>query len=120
MSTVISGQHGEDAARGYLLELGWKIVERNWRCSAGEIDIIAVDPTGPVPTMVVVEVKFRTGNGYGRPLEAITFTKRRHLRSSCALWLAGHDWAGPVRLDGLGIVKRRGSAPQFQHVRAIS
>ena len=61
------GRHGEDLAVGYLETLGMLIVERNWRCSDGEIDVVALD--GDV--LVIAEVKTRRSLDYGHPFEAV-------------------------------------------------
>jgi putative endonuclease len=113
---------GEQAAAEYLLKNGWRILDRNWRCRAGELDIIAAEPcsSGP-PTVVAVEVKTRAGLGYGSPLEAITRAKTLRLRRLAAIWRRAHpDIHGPQRLDAIAIVKLRGYQPQLTHVRGIS
>lgn len=71
-----TGSKGEEAAAGYLKGLGYEILERNFRCRAGEIDIIANDNG----TIVFVEVKTRRTLDYGLPCEAVTATKREHIR----------------------------------------
>ena len=120
MSTLVTGQYGEDLAAEYLRGLGWTIVDRNWRCGSGELDIVAYEPVERTHTTVFVEVKYRTGRGFGDPLEAITATKRRHLRASCAQWLAEHGPTGVVRIDAIGIVGMRGSAPVLRHLRGLA
>jgi len=109
------GARGEDIAVAHLEGLGWQVVDRNWRCRTGEIDVIAVDPVG---TTVFCEVKTRSGYGFGDPLEAITWEKQRRLRQLAATWLQDHT-AKKVRVDGIGIVLRRGHAPRITHVRGI-
>src|SRR6476660_711622 len=59
----VLGRSGEQAAAEYLESCGLRILDRNWRCAAGEIDIVAVDRQA----LVVVEVKARTGMRYGGP-----------------------------------------------------
>ena len=59
---------GEVAAVQYLVKQGWTIVARNWRCSLGELDIVARTP-GPDPVLVFCEVKCRSGLGFGDPLD---------------------------------------------------
>lgn len=113
------GVKGEDIAVSYLLEQGWTIRERNWRCRYGEIDVIAVDSTG---ALVFVEVKTRAGTGFGAPLEAITREKLSRLRQLAAQWLHEHPQhrTGVVRVDAIGIVRRRGWAPEITHVRGVA
>lgn len=114
------GVKGEDIAVAHLLEQGWRVVARNWRCPEGEVDVVAVDEAG---VLVFCEVKCRAGRGYGDPLEAITRAKLARLRRLAAHWLR-HErqgWTGAsVRIDAIGIVKRRGWAPEVTHVRGIA
>ncbi|MFC2641291.1 MAG: YraN family protein [Propionibacterium acidifaciens] len=120
--TAASGRRGEALAAEHLERLGWRVLDRNWRCSAGEIDLVAHDPLEDA--LVFVEVKYRTGTGYGAPLEAITYAKRMHLRAVAAVWLREHGMSLPVgtrvRIDGLGIVKLPGRRAEFTHVRGLS
>lgn len=108
------GQQGEDIAVAMLTGLGWEIMARNWRCTAGEIDVIARDPDG---TVVFCEVKTRSGLGYGAPLEAITHRKRQKLRQLTAAWLADHPYQR-IRIDAIGILLG-GAEPVVTHVRGI-
>ena len=120
--TAASGRRGEALAAEHLERLGWRVLDRNWRCSAGEIDLVVHDPLEDA--LVFVEVKYRTGTGYGAPLEAITYAKRMHLRAVAAVWLREHGMSLPVgtrvRIDGLGIVKLPGRRAEFTHVRGLS
>jgi putative endonuclease len=73
------GRAGESFAVGWLQDRGFTVLERNWRCARGELDIVAVDTgTGEV---VAVEVKTRTGTGYGYPAEAVDRAKLRRLHA---------------------------------------
>lgn len=67
------GERGEEAAAAYLERSGMTIVERNWRCSAGEVDIVALDDD----TVVLCEVKTRRTAAKGSPEEAVTSAKQR-------------------------------------------
>jgi putative endonuclease len=67
------GERGEDAAAAYLERIGVQVVQRNWRCSRGEVDIVGIDGQ----TVVLCEVKTRTTRAKGSPEESITATKRR-------------------------------------------
>lgn len=115
------GAWGEQVACNYLDTLGWKVVDRNWRCDAGELDVVAYDP--PSQTMVFVEVKTRAGQGYGMPLEAITWAKQQKLRDLAWRWLRahpGHPYAARVRIDGVGVLKRGEQQPDVQHARGVA
>ena len=61
------GRYGEKVAAAYLVEQGWQVLDRNWRGAAGELDIVALHGD----ELVVVEVKTRTGDGFGHPAEAV-------------------------------------------------
>ena len=113
------GRWGEDYAASYLTSLGWTILDRNWRCRAGEIDIVAHEP-GPPPRLVIVEVKTKSGSRFGDPLEAITTAKMQRLGQLGAWWQARHqEICGNMRLDAIGIVKQHGYAPVLRHVRGV-
>ncbi|QFG25480.1 YraN family protein [Actinomadura sp. WMMB 499] len=109
------GRRGENAAAGYLAGMGWRILDRNWRCSEGEIDIVAHDGRGPV----VCEVKTRRSAAYGDPLEAITGAKAVRLRRLAWRWAAEHGVpAAPVRVDVLGLVAV-GDGFSIDHLREV-
>jgi len=121
------GRWGEDLAASYLTGLGWTILDRNWHCRAGEIDIVAADP-GPAVAdgaggsrLVVVEVKTKSGPGYGDPLEAITVAKTRRLGRLAQWWQHCHPGVpGNLRLDAVGVTKIAGQAPLLRHVRGLT
>ena len=71
------GVRGEDLACAELERQGMRVLERNWRCRLGEIDIVAAETGEEAVTLVFCEVKCRAGLGFGHPLEAITFAKMR-------------------------------------------
>ena len=81
------GRYGEDLAARYLTAEGFVILERNWRCELGEIDIVARDGDA----LVVCEVKTRRGLNYGSPLESITYRKLTTLRKLAGRWLQTHQ-----------------------------
>ncbi|MFC7626055.1 YraN family protein [Microlunatus sp. GCM10028923] len=114
------GHRGEDLAAAALEAAGLQILQRNWRCRTGEIDIVASEGAGAARTIVFCEVKCRSGLGFGDPLEAITYEKLRRLRKLSAEWLAAHD-APPtgIRLDAVGVLLRPDDAPLVRHVRGI-
>ena len=74
------GRIGEEHAVEHLTGLGWQVLDRNWRCNEGELDIIAHDPHAGA--LVFIEVKCRSGLGFGDPLEAVTWRKRKNYDSS--------------------------------------
>ena len=114
------GRLGEDLAVAHLMALGWTVLDRNWRCRIGEIDLVARDP-GPPMRLVVVEVKTKAGPWFGDPLEAVTVAKIRRLGQLALWWQAQHrDETGSLRLDAIGVSKEPGQAPVLRHVKGIS
>ncbi|MDX6286882.1 MAG: putative endonuclease [Frankiales bacterium] len=111
------GRYGENIAAAHLEAAGLEVVQRNWRCREGEIDIVARDGT----TVVVCEVKTRAGLGFGSPLEAVTAPKLRRLRRLAAVWMTDNTptWARAVRIDVVGIVYPPGGEPVIDHVRDV-
>lgn len=111
-------QFGEDRAASHVEALGWRVLERNWRCRSGEIDMVAYEPEAD--TVVFVEVKCRSGYAFGHPLEAITEAKAVRLYGLAVEWLRAHDvHAADVRVDAIGIVARDGQSVELTHVRGI-
>lgn len=78
------GRNGEDRALGWYLEHGYQLIERNWRCSAGEIDLILADGAD----VVFAEVKTRASTRYGTPFEAVDSRKQRRIRRLAVIWLS--------------------------------
>jgi putative endonuclease len=114
-TTLTLGAHGERIAVAYLTRAGLRVLDRNWRCREGELDIVARD-TGAI---VFCEVKTRRGTGYGLPVEAVTAAKQRRLRILAQRWLAAHDEHAPeVRFDVVGVLVRRGGPAVVTHLRA--
>lgn len=73
------GKQGEEFATEYLFNNGYSIIERNFSCKCGEIDIIAIDHNNKEDEFVFVEVKSRVDNRCGNPSEAVNFYKARHI-----------------------------------------
>ncbi|MCL2736131.1 MAG: YraN family protein [Propionibacteriaceae bacterium] len=115
------GQAGEDLAADYLEDLGWRIVERNWRYARiGEIDIIAVEPSYGRGTLVFCEVKVKSGTGFGEPLEAITRSKLQRLHRLACIWMATHETGySRVRIDAIGILSPPGATSTLTHAKAV-
>lgn len=90
------GARGEHRAATYLQERGYEILERNWRCPAGEVDIVAREPGGAV---VHVEVKARTNNRFGHAVGAISATKLARMRKVAGAWRGARGHGPAVRLD---------------------
>lgn len=95
MSTKQDGDWGEALVEKYLSERGCRIVEREWRCRFGEIDLIAWDGD----TLCFVEVKTRTNTQMGLPREYVTAGKQARLRKTALFYLSSHDLDCPARFD---------------------
>lgn len=108
------GRYGEDLAVELLERSGWVILERNWRCDLGELDIIAQDG----PALVVCEVKTRRSTRFGTPLEAVSESKIRRMRRLVIRWMQECGLhATVIRFDVIGIVQPHVGAPIIDHVR---
>jgi putative endonuclease len=110
------GRYGEALAARHLTDLGMVVLERNWRCASGEIDLVLRD--GDV--LVVCEVKTRSSTAFGAPLETVTPAKAERLQRLAALWLEerGIRPAG-VRVDLVGVLLQRRGAPQVEHAVGV-
>ncbi|MGH3508875.1 MAG: YraN family protein [Nocardioidaceae bacterium] len=110
------GDYGERVAARHLVSRGMVLVERNWRCDQGELDLVLLDDT----VLVVCEVKTRTSSAYGSPLEGVTERKAARLRRLAARWLVAHPHAPrEVRIDLVGVLVPRQGAPTVDHVRGV-
>jgi putative endonuclease len=110
------GRDGERVAAEYLEHAGLRVLDRNWRCADGEIDIVAAERQ----VMVVCEVKTRSGTQFGTPLEAITRNKRARLRRLAARWLVAHGVLfDEVRIDVVGLIRNPAGQYEIEHVRGV-
>lgn len=110
------GRHGEEVVARALADQGWEVLDRNWRCPLGEIDIVARDGADAV----AVEVKTRRSASFGSPLEAVTWVKLARLRRLAAAWLAAQDRTfDGVRIDVVGVTLPRAGAAILTHVRGV-
>ena len=99
MSTKQDGDWGEALVEKYLSERGCRIVEREWRCRFGEIDIIAADRH----YVVFVEVKLRASDRFVRAGAYVTAAKQARIRTAASLWLAEHETQLQPRFDVIEI-----------------
>ncbi|MFD9423128.1 MULTISPECIES: YraN family protein [unclassified Streptomyces] len=112
------GRYGEDLAARLLADAGMAVLERNWRCRAGEIDIVARDGDA----LVICEVKTRRSGVFEHPMAAVTPAKADRLRRLAEIWLDGHGGPpdGGVRIDLVGVLVPRRGAAVTEHVRGVS
>ena len=112
----VLGRQGEQLAAEYLQRAGYRILDRNWRCADGEIDIVAAERR----TLVICEVKTRSGTRYGTPLEAITRQKRNRLRRLAVRWVIAHGLLfDEVRVDVIGVLRDAAGELALEHVRGV-
>ena len=110
------GAYGEALAARHLVDQGMTLLDRNWRCDLGEIDLVLRD--GQV--LVICEVKARSSLAFGSPLEAVTEKKAARLRRLAARWLSDHTIRpAEVRIDLVGVLVPRGGPPEIDHVRGV-
>lgn len=111
-----TGRLGESAAADYLANLGYRVIERNWRCRIGEIDLIAEDGG----TLVFVEVRSRTNpTRFGTAIEAVTSLKQRQVREVAAYFLAQRKTASSpsMRCDVVAVTFRHdGTIAELKHI----
>jgi putative endonuclease len=112
------GAMGEQLAVDHLKSLGLRVLDRNWRCRYGELDVIAVDDAMRI--VVFVEVKTRTSDQFGGLAQAVTPAKVRRLRRLAGLWLAAQDgsWAA-LRIDVIGVRIGRRRSPEITHLQGV-
>ena len=88
------GRWGEDRVVRWYRRHGFEVLDRNWRCRQGELDVIA--RRGSV--VAVCEVKTRSSNAFGTPAEAVNWQKQRRIRRLAAQWLSEQERRGTVQL----------------------
>lgn len=114
---IALGRWGEQKAAEHLVEQGMEIVDRNWRCPLGELDIVAYDGR----TLVMVEVKTRTSEAFGSPAEAVTPRKAARLRQLASQWLREHgDRPLEVRIDVVGVLVPARGPWRLDHLKGVA
>ena len=111
------GRTGEELAAQYLAAAGYDVIERNWRCPQGEIDLVARDGT----TLVIAEVKTRSSLDYGHPFEAVSAAKLSRLYLLAAAWMREHS-AGQRnwRVDAVSVLlPGTDQPPVIEHLKGI-
>ena len=135
------GRRGEDLAAQFLADAGYTVIDRNWRCARGEIDLVALDGNDTV----FVEVKTRSSTAFGHPFEAITTQKLARLRRLATAWCEAHPRgsagnrdgaassdgprsavtrtgairAGAIRIDAISVIAAPGTSPIIEHLRRV-
>lgn len=112
------GRAGEDRAARYFEELGFAVLARNWRCRAGELDLVVAD----ADAVVVVEVKTRRSDDFGHPLEAIDARKRARLWRLAMAWAGAHRdqmQGRRLRIDAIGLTGADPAAARLEHLADV-
>lgn len=110
------GARGEQAAADWYVDAGYRILDRNWRVREGELDLVLLAPDASV---VFCEVKTRSSDRFGAPVEAVTSTKQRRIRTLAAQWLAAHPGVGTgVRFDVASVLVVGDGAVEIDVVQA--
>ena len=115
------GRRGERLARKMLQRKGLKILARNYRCPAGEVDLIAFDPSTRrdllAETVVFVEVKTRSSNRYTDPSSAVDRDKQRRIEKVAGYYLSHHPAEDlNLRYDVVSVVAPDGQKPRIEHI----
>jgi putative endonuclease len=110
------GDAGERAVARWYVAAGYDVLDRNWRCREGELDVVA----GRDGLVVFCEVKTRRGTGFGLPAEAVTVAKQRRLRGLALRWLDAHPKARgrSLRFDVASVLAERGREPVIDVIEA--
>jgi putative endonuclease len=110
------GRHGEALAVAHLQAQGMQVLEQNWRCPLGEIDVVALDGD----CLVVCEVKTRRSLAVGSPVEGVTPVKLSRLRRLTSAWLAAQDQSfEEIRIDVVGVLRPRRGPASIEHLKAV-
>jgi putative endonuclease len=97
-------------------DAGWQVLDRNWRCQDGELDLVALDGT----ELVAIEVKTRRSTRFGQPAEAVTPRKLARVRRLTAQWLTAHDvHPESVRIDVMAVLVTGHGAAQVDHLVGV-
>ena len=110
------GRRGEQIAERFLRDAGLAILDRNWRCPIGELDLVARDGD----ETVFVEVKTRSGEAYGHPFEAITPTKLARLRRLAFAWCDAQGMRRRrIRVDAVAVLAPKGGVVVVEHLVGV-
>lgn len=112
----VLGRQGEQLAAEYLRQAGFRILDRNYRCAHGELDIVAAERR----ILVACEVKTRSGLRYGTPVEAVTSQKLARLRRLAVHWVLAHGVIfDELRVDVVGVLRSSSGEFEIEHIRGV-
>lgn len=109
-----SGLAAEAVAARFLEARGWEILARNHHCRGGEVDLVA----GKGRTVAFVEVRSRSSDAYGHPVESVTWAKRRRIVRAAVHWARGARVleSHVLRFDVIGILFEEDGAPDIRYI----
>lgn len=107
-----TGRHGERLAKEFLAQKGYAILEQNWRYKRDEVDIIA----GKNGLIIFLEVKTRTGIGFGHPEEFVTIAKEKNLERASAAYIEEKNHQGEIRFDIISITFDKQGRHEIYHI----
>jgi putative endonuclease len=110
------GRWGEEHAIRYLEARGCRVMATNWRCTAGEVDVVVLDGE----CLAFVEVRTRRGGAYGSPEASITPAKLARMAAVAESYVYEQGWQGDWRLDVVAIQVRRGQETAVEWYRNVS
>ena len=111
-----TGELGEEIAAHFLIQHGYRILERNFRCKGGEVDIIGRAPEDQ--SLVFIEVKARRGLSYGVPQLAVTPFKQRQISKAALTWLSKHrQHDHTARFDVIAILLHTDDQHAIEHIK---
>ncbi len=108
---IKKGNEGEALAAQYLIDKGYKLLERNYRFKRSEIDLIVEKNN----CLVFVEVKLRTSIAFGYPEEFVSEKKAAKIMEGAEQYIFQTDWRGNIRYDIVAIYKQNGQ-PEIVHI----
>ncbi len=99
LTRVQTGAQYEELAMQFLLRKGLTLIARNYRCQAGELDLV-MEERG---ALIIVEVRYRKNNCYGSALESVTYSKQARIRTATKHYIVKHKINQPIRFDVVAI-----------------
>lgn len=116
----VIGQNGEKEVQEYLRQNNYIILEKNFECKIGEIDIIALDKSLKEPEIVFIEVKTRTNCAYGMPAEAVTYIKQQHIYNTAKYYLHSRNLEDEyARIDVIEVFVLKDNKYKINHIKQI-
>ena len=105
------GKFGEELAKEYLINHGYKILHTNWRVKHLEVDIIAQKDI----FLIFCEVKYRTSNAFGEPESFVTIQKQKRIIGAAETYIELYQWQGESRFDVISILAENGTV-KINHI----